>query len=322
MASKWFIRVRGKTFGPFDSGELVAFARAGKIGPTTDIANSQGGPWVPASSLRELFAQPQHSLLAHRSTSQIRTPTPVPPPPPKPPPVHAEAGQIGGRAPMPLRSNLPPGKNIRQRSVPLSLARIVIGVVVGLSAVLCTTWVLSKRTYTEEIVQAEVRKPGAGGIPSRILNFPLGNFSWGFLDRGYSFDPGARLLLSGLDATYSVHCFGKFDSTNGFPVLPRSKCNLHLTCDCRLTPDGASELQSLMSDLSIDLNHVYVTDELVFDLLSRFEGRCLTITGQRLSDSAAESLAQFEGSRLVINIYQLSRRAENALRRNPLIRLN
>ncbi len=61
MASSWFIRGGGKVYGPLDSAKLKQLVAEGKINQSTEIAQSQVGPWLPASRVRGLFDAPVHT---------------------------------------------------------------------------------------------------------------------------------------------------------------------------------------------------------------------------------------------------------------------
>lgn len=83
MSSPWFVRGAGKVYGPFDSAKLKQIAAAGKIAPTTEVAQHPNGPWVQAAKVKGLFVQPvapssvpssspakvQQSTLASATTS-------------------------------------------------------------------------------------------------------------------------------------------------------------------------------------------------------------------------------------------------------------
>ena len=58
MASIWFVRGGGKVYGPLDSGKLKQLVADGKIDQTTEVAQNQNGPWVPAGKVKGLFVQP------------------------------------------------------------------------------------------------------------------------------------------------------------------------------------------------------------------------------------------------------------------------
>ncbi len=58
MASQWFYQAKGERVGPISGAELRNLAQRGAISAQTPIANTPGGPWVPASQVRGLFAAP------------------------------------------------------------------------------------------------------------------------------------------------------------------------------------------------------------------------------------------------------------------------
>jgi membrane protein YdbS with pleckstrin-like domain len=58
MASSWFVRGNGKVYGPLDSAKLKQLVADGKIDQTTEVAQQQNGPWVPAGRVKGLFVQP------------------------------------------------------------------------------------------------------------------------------------------------------------------------------------------------------------------------------------------------------------------------
>ncbi len=58
MAAAWFIRSNGKVHGPLDSAKLKQLVAAGKIDQTSEVAQNENGPWVPAGRVKGLFAQP------------------------------------------------------------------------------------------------------------------------------------------------------------------------------------------------------------------------------------------------------------------------
>jgi hypothetical protein len=55
MASEWFVRGGGKVYGPLDSSKLRQLVADGKINESTDVSQSQSGPWSPAGKVRGLF---------------------------------------------------------------------------------------------------------------------------------------------------------------------------------------------------------------------------------------------------------------------------
>lgn len=66
MGSVWFVRGRGKVYGPLDSGRLKQLAASGKIDHQTEVATSDAGPWHPAGKLNGLFPSSRSTL--HSST--------------------------------------------------------------------------------------------------------------------------------------------------------------------------------------------------------------------------------------------------------------
>ena len=61
----WFVRGGGKVYGPLDSSKLNQLVSDGKINQTTEVAQNQNGPWVPAGKVTGLFkaapATPAHA---------------------------------------------------------------------------------------------------------------------------------------------------------------------------------------------------------------------------------------------------------------------
>ena len=55
MASKWFVRVGEKVYGPIDAAKLKQLVADGKINQQTDVAQNNAGPWVPAEKVKGLF---------------------------------------------------------------------------------------------------------------------------------------------------------------------------------------------------------------------------------------------------------------------------
>jgi hypothetical protein len=67
MPSSWFVRGNGQVFGPLDDQRLVKLAAEGKIDATTEIAQTQNGPWYPAGKVKGLkftAAQPKPDAAA------------------------------------------------------------------------------------------------------------------------------------------------------------------------------------------------------------------------------------------------------------------
>lgn len=87
MASSWFVRGNGKVYGPLDSAKLKQLVTDGKIDQTTEVAQSQTGPWVPAGRVKGLFVQPP---ISPNPAPPPRAPAPVAPPA-DPPPVVVSA---------------------------------------------------------------------------------------------------------------------------------------------------------------------------------------------------------------------------------------
>ena len=55
MASKWFVRVGEKVYGPIDAAKLKQLVAGGKINQQTEVAQNNAGPWVPAEKVKGLF---------------------------------------------------------------------------------------------------------------------------------------------------------------------------------------------------------------------------------------------------------------------------
>jgi len=64
MASNWYVKKGEKVLGPLDSPRLKQLAADKKIGPQTQVAQSSTGPWVSASRVNGLFAQPEPHTIA------------------------------------------------------------------------------------------------------------------------------------------------------------------------------------------------------------------------------------------------------------------
>ena len=64
----YFIRIRGKAFGPFDEEQLLNMKSQGKLGKTTEVSENKTD-WQPAGSLDFLY--PQEMDLSGGSTSQV-----------------------------------------------------------------------------------------------------------------------------------------------------------------------------------------------------------------------------------------------------------
>jgi hypothetical protein len=103
MASSWFVRGNGKVYGPLDSARLKQLVADGKIDQTTDVAQNQNGPWVPAGKVKGLFVQPPipadpsppPRAPAPKAPPAMPTAVPTPAPPvvtPAPPPVVKKRG--------------------------------------------------------------------------------------------------------------------------------------------------------------------------------------------------------------------------------------
>ena len=54
----WYVRVGGKVHGPLDSAKIKQLAASGKINETTDISQTENGPFVVAGKVKGLFASP------------------------------------------------------------------------------------------------------------------------------------------------------------------------------------------------------------------------------------------------------------------------
>jgi hypothetical protein len=54
MAPQWYVRVRGKTLGPFSLERLVQSRDQGQLQPSHEVSTDRQ-TWVPASSLAEVF---------------------------------------------------------------------------------------------------------------------------------------------------------------------------------------------------------------------------------------------------------------------------
>ena len=76
MASQWFYQAKGERVGPISGAELRNLAQHGTISTQTPIANTPGGPWVPAARVKGLFAQPTGTppLNVVVETAQVPSP--------------------------------------------------------------------------------------------------------------------------------------------------------------------------------------------------------------------------------------------------------
>lgn len=118
MAASWFVRGGGKVYGPLDSAKLRQLVADGKIDQTTEVAQSQAGPWVPAGKVKGLFIQPPIP-----SPSAKPTPAAIPVPPVKDPPPAvavpatpaAEAQPVAKRRGGYVEANLLPNEKVVYR---------------------------------------------------------------------------------------------------------------------------------------------------------------------------------------------------------------
>ena len=80
MASSWFVRGGGKVYGPLDSAKLKQLVVEGKINESTEIAQSQAGPWLPASRVRGLFDAPAYTPppAPQQQRQEYSPPSPLP----------------------------------------------------------------------------------------------------------------------------------------------------------------------------------------------------------------------------------------------------
>jgi hypothetical protein len=74
MPAVWFVRSNGQVHGPLDTQQLVALAAAGKIEPTTEIAQSKTGPWYPGSKVKGLRFPGEVSSPAATAPTPKQTP--------------------------------------------------------------------------------------------------------------------------------------------------------------------------------------------------------------------------------------------------------
>lgn len=77
MPTSWFVRGGGKVYGPLDSAKLKQLVSAAKIDQTTEVAQTENGPWVPAGRVKGLFVQPP---IAPSPAPAPRPSVPVAPP--------------------------------------------------------------------------------------------------------------------------------------------------------------------------------------------------------------------------------------------------
>lgn len=125
MSSEWFVRRGQQVRGPFDSDQLRAFARAGKLLSADEVRQGVAGAWFPAASVRGLFI-PAGAPLPARS------------------PVSAAArGKTAARAAQTPRPRAAPrGAKIRRKRTAFW---IVLGVAVGLVSLGGTGMILFER---------------------------------------------------------------------------------------------------------------------------------------------------------------------------------
>jgi len=67
----WFVRFQDRVTGPYSDHDFVFLVQSGKIAAETLVGKGAGGPWVPASTVKGLFAAKRSALSG---------PTAAPPP--------------------------------------------------------------------------------------------------------------------------------------------------------------------------------------------------------------------------------------------------
>ena len=117
MASVWFVRGGGKVYGPLDSAKLKKIVADGKIDQTTEIAQNQNGPWVPAGKVKGLFEAPPVTPAYAPKPQAYAAPQPYIPPPlapitesPAEEPMFARIGSVMRRT-LPASTYDPQKKN-------------------------------------------------------------------------------------------------------------------------------------------------------------------------------------------------------------------
>jgi hypothetical protein len=71
MASQWYVRSKGKVYGPLDSKSLKQLAVDGKIDGSTEVAQSQSGPWSAANKVRGLFDPPPSPSISQPTATSV-----------------------------------------------------------------------------------------------------------------------------------------------------------------------------------------------------------------------------------------------------------
>jgi hypothetical protein len=72
-ASKWWVQVRGKAFGPYPLEQMARFLAEGRVRPTTMVSDKADGDWIEArkvTALRGLRA-PQPSNDSHAEAANV-----------------------------------------------------------------------------------------------------------------------------------------------------------------------------------------------------------------------------------------------------------
>lgn len=77
MAASWFVRGGGKVYGPLDGARLKQLVAEGKINASTEVAQNQAGPWLPAGRVRGLFDSVAPSNTASPTPQTFSPPAPA-----------------------------------------------------------------------------------------------------------------------------------------------------------------------------------------------------------------------------------------------------
>ena len=76
---RWWLSAQGRTYGPYDAGQLAGFAGEGRLAAGSLLGRSPGGPFVPAgeqAELRALFgSQALAGPVAENEASEPADPT-------------------------------------------------------------------------------------------------------------------------------------------------------------------------------------------------------------------------------------------------------
>lgn len=98
--NQWYCKISDLEQGPFSSTELKSLVTDGKLLPQQLVRRGAGGKWVPAGSVKNLFARPKSLPPANRRVLQAELlaegfPSTSAKPPPRPRRVPAECPRCG-----------------------------------------------------------------------------------------------------------------------------------------------------------------------------------------------------------------------------------